>query len=281
MGTHITLSFTVVNCNWSRMSLANRIIDRADPHSHYVQFYKADEPLLNRNVGYFLWEGFLRGEALLVIATRQRQRSLLDNLERVGLDVPSARNTGQLVCLDAEEMLGRIMVDGAPDRYLFERAVNEELRRVHSPGLAGSVRAYGEMVGVLWEMGRFDAAIALEEYWNKVLHVTGITLFCGYPIDVFSEDLQSVRMQAVLCNHTHLMPTGSDADLDTAVHKAIHEVLGPEAELLRRRMLVEDCGQPAQLLPAEAAIFWLRKNLPDRAADILSRARDHYAACAA
>ena len=259
------------------MSLVNQIIDEAEPRSHYVQFYKADEPSFNRNVGYYLWEGFLRGDGLIVIGTQQRRLSLTGHLERLGVNVAEACSEGQLVFHDAHEMLGRFMVGGEPDRVLFERVINDELRRVHPRAAGASIRAYGEMVGVLWEAGCLDAAIRLEECWNKVLHVSGITLFCGYPVDVFGDDLQSVRMQAVLCNHTHLMPSGADRDLESAVHKAIHEVLGPEAERLRDEISGASAGRSARLHPAEAAILWLRKNLPDRADDILSKARNHYA----
>jgi hypothetical protein len=258
------------------MSLAHEIIDLAEPHSHYVQFYKADEPQLNRNVGYYLWEGLLRGDGLIVIATEQRRRSLSDHLGRLGVDLIEARNEGQLVFHDAGEMLGRFMVAGEPDQVLFEQVIDEEIRRVRPRAAGLSIRAYGEMVGMLWEEDRFDAAIRLEEYWNKVLHVSGITLFCGYPIDVFGDDLQSARMQAVLCHHTHLMPGGADADLDSAVHMAIHDELGPESDALRLPPEVENSGQSARLLPAEAAIVWLRKNIPERAHAILSKARSHY-----
>src|SRR4051812_15087710 len=55
-----------------------------EPHGHFVQFYKADEPLLNRNVGRFLWDGLLRGDALLVIATPERRESVSSHLDRLG-----------------------------------------------------------------------------------------------------------------------------------------------------------------------------------------------------
>jgi hypothetical protein len=84
-------------------------------HAHYVQFYKADEPSLNRNVASFLWDGLLRGDGLVVIATRQRRESLTSHLSRLGADVVLARREGQLAMLDAQEMLDRFMIDGQPD----------------------------------------------------------------------------------------------------------------------------------------------------------------------
>src|SRR5437764_10662776 len=74
-----------------------------EPHGHFVQFYHSDEPLLNRNVGCFLWDGLLRGDALLVIATPERRESLSNHLLRLGADVPSIRARRQLSFLDARE----------------------------------------------------------------------------------------------------------------------------------------------------------------------------------
>ena len=62
------------------MIKAREEFHRAEPHGHFVQFYKADEPSLNRNVAKFLWDGLLEGEGLLVIATPQRRESLATQL---------------------------------------------------------------------------------------------------------------------------------------------------------------------------------------------------------
>src|SRR5437660_620018 len=146
------------------MRSSDHILAHAEPGGHYVQFYQADEPRLNRNVGRFLWEGLLRGDGLLVVSTPQRRLSLLDNLRRVGADILTALGERQLVMLDADETLGRFMVNGKPDPDFFENTMLETLRRVEPRGTDAGVRAYGEMVGVLWQARQFEAAIQLEEY---------------------------------------------------------------------------------------------------------------------
>ncbi len=68
------------------------------------------------------------------------------------------------------------MRDGLPDPLLFEQPVGN-LVRAHllSTGRAGArgpapggLRAYGEMVAVLWGNGQVLAALALEELWNRL-----------------------------------------------------------------------------------------------------------------
>jgi hypothetical protein len=246
-----------------------------EPHGHFVQFYEANEPLLNRNVGRFLWDGLLRGDALLVIATAERRESLSRHLGRLGADIPALGARRQLAFLDARDLLGTFMVNGSPDWHLFHAAITQALDGLHSRADDAGVCAYGEMVGVLWQAGQYDAALLVEDYWNKLLHGSGITLFCGYPIDVFAKEFHSERLRAVRCAHTHLISAGADEELHAAVYRAMDDVLGPEAGNVRVMMAdrpVPDATPPG----AEASILWLWENLPDAAEGILDCARQHY-----
>lgn len=258
------------------MSEVHEVIHRAEPHGHFVQFYKADEPLLNRNVATFLWNGLLRGEGLLVIATPQRRESLSSHLGRLGAEVALARREGQLAMLDADEMLARFMVDGQPDWELFQSAIGDALRLARPRVANGGICAYGEMVGVLWEAGRKDAAIGLEECWNKLLHRGGITLFCGYPIDVFASDFQRAHVHDVLSAHTQVLSTGPNGDMEEVLRRAMNQLPGGRADELRLSMTA-GIPSPGPALPeAETAILWLRSHAPEEAERILASARSYY-----
>src|SRR5947208_13599485 len=98
-----------------------------EPHGHFVQFYQSDEPLLNRNVGRFLWDGLLRGDALLVIATPERRDSLSRHLARLGADVSLIRGRRQFTLLDAQETLAAFMVNGLPDWSRFQATIAQAL----------------------------------------------------------------------------------------------------------------------------------------------------------
>ena len=247
-----------------------------EPHGHFVQFYKADEPLLNRNVGCFLWDGLLRGDALLVIATPERRESLVGHLSRLGADVAAIRGRSQIALLDAHEMLDRFMRNGLPDWTLFRVALTQAFRSIRSRADDGGICAYGEMVGVLWQAGAYDAAVLLEGFWNRMLHGRGITLFCGYPIDVFASEFQAEKLEAIRCAHTHLISAGADDKLHTAVHQALDDVLGPEAENIRLQMTADQPALDAAQPNGETSILWLWQNLPHAAEGILASAREHY-----
>jgi hypothetical protein len=254
------------------------VFNRAQAHGHFVQFYKADEPLLNRNVGNFLWDGLLRGDGLLVIGTRQRRECLSSHLSRLGADVALARREGQLAMLDAHEVLERFMVNGQPDWDRFQHAIGEALQLARPRVADAGICAYGEMVGVLWEAGETEAAIRLEDCWNKLLHRGGITLFCGYPIDVFANDFQRGHVHDVLCAHSHVLPTGPNGDLRDALHQAMDELLGARADEVRSSMRAGIPSLCLALPETESAILWLRSNVPDEAEGILACARSYYEA---
>jgi hypothetical protein len=167
-------------------------------------------------------------------------------------------------------------VDGQPDWRRFERTISALIREVQPQPDHGGLRAYGEMVGLLWQEGQFAAAIRLEQFWNKLMGANALHLFCAYPIDVFSEDFQSGALDAVLCEHTHLVPAGRRHDLDSAIHRAMDEVLGADAPELRVRIDADSQPSWACMPQAETSILWLRNNLPQHADEILLRARQYY-----
>lgn len=251
---------------------------RAEPHNHFVQFYKADEPLLNRNVAGFLWDGLLKGDGLLVIATPSRLESLADCLARLGADVDMALRERQLAMLEAPEILARIEIHGEPAWERFQEAVGKALRLVRPRVADATVRVYGEVVGVLWEAGRTAAASRVEEYWNRCLRQGGITLFCGYPIDVFEHDFHDDRVGDVLHAHTYVLPTGPNGNLKDCLQRAIDELLGARAGDVHLSMQAAMPSRGIAMPEAESAILWLRSHIPDQAERILARAQAYYQA---
>ena len=51
-----------------------------------------------------------------------------------------------------------------------------------------SLRAYGEMVDVLWRRGEKSAALRLEELWNELQARRSFTLLCAYAMGKFYKE---------------------------------------------------------------------------------------------
>lgn len=176
--------------------------------------------------------------------------------------------------LDAEATLASFLVHGFPDANRFDDVVGclvDDLMR--SSGNAG-VSAYGEMVGLLWGAKRYTAAIRLEQLWGKVLDRGALRLFCGYPIDIFGSDFSASVLSALFGAHGRLLSEDSTRSLDSALSRALDEVLG------EGRRLFDDAIVPlprCALPNAEAMILRLRALFPQYAEDVLARAKVYYA----
>ena len=153
-------------------------------HQHAVHFY-GDSGELCRSVGAFLAEGLTAGQPAVVIATAPHRVEILTALAERLIDIESARRLGDLVLLDADETLATFMVNGVPDPALFRRTVGAVLRDAARGREQTPVRAYGEMVDVLWKQGKTEAAVRLEVLWNDLAGTHAFSLLCGYAIGNF------------------------------------------------------------------------------------------------
>ena len=179
-----------------------------------MQLYGRNDRLLTRNVGRYLAEGLRRGDALVVIATGEHADAITRELALHAPDAVAASRDGRLVVLDAQETLDRFLVDGQPNEQLFRDVVGGVLAEAHQRSSTGHVRAFGEMVGLLWVAGDRAAATRLEHYWNDLLCGTACSLFCAYPIDIYDTG-DTAGLEAVLETHTH-MSLGSNAMVSSA-----------------------------------------------------------------
>jgi hypothetical protein len=178
--------------------------DRIQTHHHAVQFY-GDESELFSTVGTFLSEGLVSSQPAIVIATPAHNDAILDALSSHLIDVARARHLGDLVMLDAEETLGTFMHNGMPDSKLFQRAIGDQIEQTVRGRGRTPLRAYGEMVDMLWRRGQTDAAIRLEVLWNELASLHTFSLLCGYAIGNFYKEAS--QFEDVVRQHTHVIGT--------------------------------------------------------------------------
>jgi len=144
---------------------------------HFVQFYDEDQTIIESVAGYFAF-GLRFGEGCVLVGMRSHNADIVSNMRSIGCDVDAALADGQLIVLDAEELLPKFMVAGMPDKDAFDNVVGKvisDATRSSKPP-----RVFGEMVGVLTERGEAEAAIALERSWNQLAKRMEFRLFCAY-----------------------------------------------------------------------------------------------------
>lgn len=174
------------------------------PCDHSVQIYLDDSVLLDTLEG-FVAGGINAQDAVIVIATPNHRAALEARLLAHGFDLQAAQGRDQYIALDAEQALARFMVNDWPDEDLFESLISDLTARAGAA--ARRVRAFGEMVAILWANGNSGATVRLEHLWHKVCVRRGLSLFCAYPKSGFTQDAdQSIREicethSRVICGH--------------------------------------------------------------------------------
>lgn len=234
------------------------------PCSHVVQLYGDDVLLLRQKVGQFIGEGLALGEPALVIAGPRNRDAFICQLSEDGHDPITAIRTGQLVLIDAATLLGQMMVGGKLAWEAFDLSAGAAVRALRISTGAPRMRAYGEMVGLLWQAGRAPDAAILEDFWNRLLAESDVSLFCGYPIDLMDPTLDADALQPLIDAHTHLVSSGPA--FGSALTRAITTLLGPSLDAV---------GGSIPMPRAEALALWLRKAHPERAAEVLASARQY------
>jgi hypothetical protein len=186
-------------------SLDNEAVTAAT-RFHAVRFYESRDSLA-KIVGKFLGEGFIAGLPAIVIATPPHREAIRTVLAGHYFDLPRLDAAKDLIMVDAAEMLSRFMYDGMPDANRFNDAMIPVIEQACRGRDNCVIRAYGEMVDVLWQAGQTAAAIRLEMLWNQLAQTHSFSLLCGYSMGHFYKD---VRQQEVLRQHTHLVSESGD-----------------------------------------------------------------------
>lgn len=147
------------------------------PCEHLVQVYE-DEGVFLEGLANFVGAGLTLGEAVVIIANASHRASLEARLQLLGHVIHAAKADRRYLAIDAADMLSRFMVDGWPDPERFEATIRDVLRQV-LPGC--KVRAFGEMVALLWARGDHGATVRLEHLWDEFCNANALALFCAYP----------------------------------------------------------------------------------------------------
>jgi len=216
-------------------------LGRPAEHNHIVQFYEAEESLIE-NVGRFIASGLQAGEPVIVIATPEHTKAFVERVKTLGVDV-SAAPTGQLTMLDARDTLSKFMVGDMPDWERFQEVVGHVILTSRTGRADRRVRAYGEMVDLLWRDGNRMAAIRLEEYWNDIGKDHSFSLLCAYVMGNFYKSGDADPFHHVCATHTHVIPAESywnihDPDERTrAVTQLQQRAHALESEIAHRKEL--------------------------------------------
>ena len=110
---------------------------------------------------------------------------------------------GRYVSVDVAETLATFMVDDRPDTARFLKAANNLISAAKaSSGEHARVAACGECAPILWEQGKADAAVEVEQLWDEIAKSSNVDILCGYVLSSFQREQESHIYERICAEHS-------------------------------------------------------------------------------
>ena len=154
------------------------------PRRHEVEFYLGDAAFVEGFVR-FITVALERGNSVILIASKSRCDNVIKRLKAQRIDVDSAIYSGSFIPLDVRETLSAFMIDGMPDESRFLEIAGkliEQAAKAAKPDRT-CVALCGECTSTLWTQDKPNAAIRLEQLWDRVSRTYDVDILCGYELN--------------------------------------------------------------------------------------------------
>jgi hypothetical protein len=248
------------------------VLERPRAGEHVAQVYRDPEFLLDA-VSHYVASGLEIGEGVVLLMRQENWDRLQLRLEAAGADPAGAIARGQVFQYEADETLASLMKGGMPDEDAFREVIGGAISKARRN--YPKIRAFGEMVDILWQRGHRLGAQHLERLWNDLIQQRPFALFCAYCMDPLHESAYGGPIENVCKAHTHLIPARDYGRFDAAVVHASEAILNPSLSGLLQS-LAEKKRAVTGMPPGQATIMWLMENMPRTADRILERVRTRY-----
>jgi hypothetical protein len=171
------------------------------PCEHVLDIYSNESEFLDSLVN-FVSIGLKQGDSVILIATEMHLQHVEHELMRMGLDLDTLAAERKYFSRDARSVLSKFMVADWPDEKKFQETILSLLNEAKHDGK--KIRAFGEMVALLWAEGLSAATVRLEHLWAELCKRTEISLFCAYPMSGVTEDPTN-SIQHIIDAHSRLV----------------------------------------------------------------------------
>ncbi|HYD55739.1 MAG TPA: MEDS domain-containing protein [Burkholderiales bacterium] len=257
---------TATNTSW------RRLLSDPGEDGHVVQLYQ-DDDFYGEAISHFAAEGLVRGESIILVATKPHWQNISGRLRGKDFDVDALFRQGQLTLLDADDTLPLFMADSMPDGRIFKPLASQTIDKARAGGKYPRVRWWGEMVNVLYVAGNPRASNRLEQFFDEVAHEQRIPIFCSFLMDKFDPKIYEEAFGNVCSTHSHVIPVDDYAQHRQVVNRAIAEVVGDiKGPVLQS--LVSWQGAATHMPSSQALLLWLRDHMPQHFHAVLARARE-------
>jgi hypothetical protein len=143
---------------------------------------------------------------MIVIATSAHRKHLQ---ETVAVQSRDAFDSANITWLDARETLAAFMEGSRPSAELFQATIGRVFDQVVANRSYLVVRAYGEMVDLLWSSGNINGAIELEQLWNDIATKYSFNLLCAYSKGASLKNSHNEAFARICSHHGKVLPCES------------------------------------------------------------------------
>jgi hypothetical protein len=196
-------------------SVVAGLAPRARATEHIVHFY-GDETFFLQELTDYALGALTANDAAVIIATPEHRRELDARLVARGIEMDRARREGLYLEADAARTLAKFVVDGRIDPARFGNTAGTLIGG--AMGFTGTrrVRAFGEMVALLCQDGRYDLARELESLWVALARRLSFSLLCAYPTGLFREERSAHDLGEISALHDRVIRSGHVAPVADA-----------------------------------------------------------------
>lgn len=239
---------------------------------HIVQLYQ-DDDFYGEAISHFAAEGLVRGESIILVATKPHWENISRRLHGKGFDTAELFRQGQLTLLDADDTLPKFMAGNLPDGRIFKPLARQTIARARAGGRYPRVRWWGEMVNVLYVNGNPRGSTRLEEFFDEVAHEERIAIFCSFLMDKFDPRIYDEAFGNVCRTHSHVVPADDYVQHRHVVNQAIHDVIGELRGPVLQSLLSWKAA-PSLMPSSQATLLWVHDRMPEHFVRVLARARE-------
>jgi two-component system, NarL family, nitrate/nitrite response regulator NarL len=174
------------------------------PSEHTVHLYSDDESMLEK-LTTILVTSLRDGQSAVGFVIKSHRDDLRRRLQITGIDVDRTLRDRQLTILDAAECVSGLLDGPFADWRDFLSSVCPLIERAHLAARDNQqqVLVFGEMVALLWNEGRVEAAVQLERMCNSLARIYCLSLLCIFPASLLgAEGLETTVVNAMCEEHS-------------------------------------------------------------------------------
>lgn len=172
----------------------------------------------------YIKDGLLNGEAVIVIAKPALRKILKSKMDAFSFDGQVLKDRDQIKFFDAGFLLSNLRSNDLLEEEAFQEFLATPIS--HAQLSYRKVRAFSELVDILWKQGQHDMAIQLESFWNDLSPAQEFSLLSTYSLDKLDPNTYDEALECIFKCHSQLVPMEDHGLVEHGMGETMLNVFG-------------------------------------------------------